>query len=189
MTLPVIAEPSPARATLLIGAQGPEFEGLLGTDGFRYGFSTFADRKALVLIFSSNRCPTVKAYSARMNAIQREYGPRGVQVVALNANDPHLYPDESFPRMVAHATEYEYSFPYVVDDGQRLARAYGAMCTFHVFLLDHGRRVRYEGRFDDSRVSENVTSHDLDDALEDVLAGRDVREASTRPFGCTLDFV
>lgn len=189
MTPVDLAEASPDRATLPVGAPGPAFEGLLGTDGQRHGFSTLSDREAIVLIFSSNRCPTAKAYGERMNALQREFGPRGVQLVAINSNDPHLYPDESYGRMVDRATEHAYAFPYVADVGQHVAKAYGATCTFHVFVLDRMRRIRYEGRFDDSRIDERVTSHDLANALEDVLAGRDVRVANTRPFGCSLDFV
>ncbi len=184
-----VLEASPAPATLPIGAQGPAFEGLLGTDGRRYGRSSFADHEALVLIFSSNRCPTAKAYGERMNALQRDYGPRGVQLVAINANDPHLYPDESYPRMIERATEDGYTFPYLADGGQRVARAFGAACTFHAFVLDHAGRLRYQGRFDDSRFADRVTSHDLRNALDDVLAHRDVRLSKTRPFGCSLDFV
>lgn len=176
------------RATLDIGARGPAFEGLLGTDGGRYGFSSFVDRDALVLIFSSNRCPTAKAYGERMNALQRKYAPHGVQLVAINSNDPHLYPDEDYPRMIVRAAEDGYTFPYVVDSGQQVAMAYGAACTFHVFLLDRERRVRYQGRFDDARIPERVTSDDLANALDDVLAGRMPRVAVTRPFGCSLDF-
>ena len=71
-----------------------------------------------------------------MNVLQREYGPRGVQLLAINSNDPYLYPDESYPRMVDRATEDAYAFPYLFDDGQRVAKAYGARCTFHVFVLD-----------------------------------------------------
>lgn len=184
-----IVEASAARATLPIGTPGPAFEGLLGTDGQRHGLSSFADRDAVVLIFSSNRCPTAKAYAERMNALQRDYGSRGVQLLALNSSDPHLYPDESHPRMVERAAEDTYSFPYLVDEGQRVAKAYGATCTFHVFLLDRERNLRFQGRFDDSRIVANVTSHDLRNALDEVLAGRDVRVATTRPFGCSLDFV
>jgi peroxiredoxin len=189
MTALDLVEVSPERATLPIGAQGPAFEDLLGTDDQRYGFSAFTDRDLLVLVFSSNRCPTAKAYAERMNALQLEYGPRGVQLVAINSNDPHLYPDESFARMVEQAAADGYQFPYLADDGQRVAAAYGAVCTFHVFVLDRERRLRYEGRFDDSRIPAKVTTSDLTNALEDLVAGRDVQVAKTRPFGCSLDFV
>ena len=91
--------------------------------------------------------------------------------------------------MVERAAEDRYTFPYVVDDGQRVAKAYGAACTFHVFVLDGGRRLRYQGRFDDSRLPARVASHDLRNALDDLLADRDVRQATTRPFGCSLDLV
>jgi hypothetical protein len=174
---------------LTIGADGPPFDDLLGTDGRRYGFSDFADRKALVLIFSSNRCPTVKAYEPRMVALDSDYRESGVGLVAINSNNPHLYPDERYERMIERAAEGGYTFPYVVDAGQRVARAYGARCTFHAFLLDRDRRLRYQGRFDDSRLAERVTTHDLRDAIDDVLAGREVRRPITRPFGCSLDFV
>jgi peroxiredoxin len=184
-----LKEAAPASAPLPFGADGPAFEQLLGTDGGRYGFSSVADRDILVLIFSSNRCPTAKAYGERMNAFQLEYGARGVQILAINSNEPHLHPDESYRRMIERATEDRYAFPYVVDEGQRVAKAYGAACTFHVFVLDRDRRVRYEGRFDDSRIPARVTSSDLANAVDDLLAGREVRVTKTRPFGCSLDFV
>lgn len=189
MTPLATAEAATEVAVLPIGAAGPPFEGLLGTDGDRYGFSTFADRGVLVLIFASNRCPTVKAYAERMRALQADYGLRGVQLVAINSNSPHLYPDESYRFMVERATTDGYSFPYLVDDQQRIGRAYGAKCTFHLFVLDRDRRLRYQGRFDDARLEGNVTSHDLHDALDDILASRQVRTPNTRPFGCSLDFV
>lgn len=183
-------EASTEPSTLPIGASAPDvFEDLLGTDGERHGLSRLADREILVLIFSSNRCPTAHAYGDRMNALQAEYGPRGVQLIAINSNAPHLYPDESFAGMIERAEEDDYTFPYVVDDGQHVARAFGASCTFHVFALDRERRLRYEGRFDNARLPANVTEHDLRNALDDILAGRDVRVPTTRAFGCSLDFV
>ena len=192
MTPIAMLEPAPSAVehpTLPIGAAAPRFEGLVGTDGERYGFSTFEGREALVVIFSSNRCPTAKAYGGRMNALQADYAADGVQVVTINSNDPHLYPDEGFGAMVERAAEDGYPFPYLVDEGQRVAKAWGPTCTFHVFLLDRERRVRYEGRFDDARLAERVTSHDLRNALDDVLAGREVAVPKTRPFGCGLDLI
>jgi peroxiredoxin len=177
----------PDHPTLAIGAPAPPFENLLGVDGRRHGFSTLADREALVVIFSSNRCPTVKAYAERLNALQAAYGSRGVQLVAINSVDPHLYPDERYERMVDQARQDGYTFPYLADPGQDVARAYGPSCTFDVFLLDRERHLRYEGRFDDARLAERVTSRDLEVALAAVLAGREVEVPRTRAFGCALD--
>jgi hypothetical protein len=185
--LELISEVSPGE--LQIGAPAPSFEGLLGTDGARYGLPTFADRRLLVIIFSSNRCPTVHAYQERLRRMQDDYGPHGVQVVAINSNDAHLYPEESYQRMVEFAKESAYNFPYVADQGQRTGRSYGARRTFHVFVLDETRALRYQGRFDDSRIPARVTTHDLRNALDDLLAGQAVRVPLTRPFGCSLDYV
>lgn len=176
-------------ATLTVGSPAPEFNDLLGVDGRRYGLSSFDDRELVALVFSSNRCPTAKAYAGRMNALQARYGPLGVQVVAINSNDPHLFPDESYGRMVEQAHGDGYAFPYLVDEGQRVARAYGPTRTFHVFVLDRERRLRYEGRFDDSRLVERVTTNDLANALDDLLAGREVAVPRTRPFGCSLELL
>lgn len=179
---------SSAPATLEIGSPAPTFEGLLGVDGRRHSLSDFASASALVLIFSSNRCPTAKAYSARLNALQDAYTACGVRLIALNSNDPHLYPDERYERMIERASEDGFTFPYLVDTDQHLARAFGATCTFHVFVLDRARRLRYEGRFDDARLEERVTRHDVADVLDDLLAERPVRVTNTLPFGCSLDF-
>ena len=91
--------------------------------------------------------------------------------------------------MVERANADGYTFPYLVDEAQRLAKAYGVTCTFHAFLLDRDRRLCYEGRVDNARLEERVTAHDLRDALDDVLAGRPVAVPTTRAFGCSLDFV
>jgi peroxiredoxin len=181
--------PATAQSRLQIGDPGPAFEELMGVDGRRYGISSFAQRRLLVVIFSSNRCPTVKAYEERLRSLQDGYGPLGAQIVAINSNDPHLYPEESYERMVEFSRESAYNFPYLIDDRQRAGRAYGATRTFHVFVLDERRTVRYQGRFDDSRLAARVTSHDLRNALDDLLARREIRVPQTRPFGCSLDFV
>jgi hypothetical protein len=185
----LVMAPTDDPATLPIGALAPTAEDLLGTDGRRHAIPGPAAGSAVVVVFSSNRCPTAKAYDARMAGLERDYGPRGVTLIAVNSNDPHLHPDESYARMQERAAEGAFTFPYVVDDGQALARKFGASCTFHVFVLDGERRVRYQGRFDNSRIPERVTSHDLRDALDDVLTGRAVRRPVTTPFGCSLELV
>lgn len=174
---------------LQIGERTPGFENLLGTDGHRYRLSDFSHSRLVVVIFASNRCPTVHAYEGRLRDFQDEYGPRGVQVVAINSNDEHLYPEESYERMVAFAGDSGYSFPYLKDAGQEMARAWGPTRTFEIFVLDQYRRLRYHGRFDDARLSEHVTSHDLKNAVEAVLERQEVPVPVTRPFGCSLDLV
>lgn len=174
---------------LKIGERGPGFENLRGVDGQRHAMSDFSDHPVLVVIFSSNRCPTVHAYEERLRALHDEYGPRGVQLVAINANDEHLYPDESYEAMVAFANESAYNFPYLQDHQQETARGYGATRTFEIFVLDEDRRLRYHGRFDDARLPDRVTSHDLKNALDALLEGRDVPVPVTRAFGCSLDLV
>lgn len=180
---------SGAPATLPIGAQGPSFDGLLGVDGRHYGLTDFDGHEIVVLVFTSNRCPTAKAYTDRLNALQAKYGPHGVQLVMINSNDPHLYPEESYARMVSLSHEMGYTFPYIFDEGQHVARAYGPTRTFHVFALDRERRLRYSGRFDDARVANSVTTLDLANALDDMLAGQPVRVPETKAFGCSLDIL
>jgi peroxiredoxin len=176
-------------STLEVGAEAPDFGGLLGVDGQRYSLSSWVDTPIVVLIFASNRCPTVMAYEQRLRSLADEYGSRGVQLVAINSNDPHLYPDESYERMREFARASGWTFPYLYDEGQVVARAYGPQRTFHVFVLDAERRLRYQGRFDDARLAERVTTQDLRVALDDLLAGRPVENPITKPFGCSLDFI
>jgi hypothetical protein len=185
----LMAPDDDAAAGLSIGEPAPAAEGLLGTDGRAHGIPGPAAGTAVVVVFSSNRCPTAKAYDERMRDLVDDYGSRGLTLLAVNSNDPHLHPDESYDRMRERAADGAFSYSYVVDDGQSLARAFGASCTFHVFLLDGERRLRYEGRFDDSRIPGRVTSHDLRDALDEVLAGRAVSRPITRPFGCSLELM
>ena len=170
-----------------LGEPIPEFRGVRATDGRRYDLSDFADKTALVFIFDSNRCPTAKAYVPRMIKLQEDLRSRGVQLLAVNSTDEHLYAEESFDAMVKRARESAFNFPYLKDADQRLARAFGATCTFHVFVVDKERRLRYRGRFDDSRNPDRVRTNDVRNALDDVLADREVRTPETLAFGCSLD--
>jgi len=175
--------------TLPIGSSAPSFYDLLGVDGQRHSLDDSDDRSIVVLVFSSNRCPTAKAYTARMNALAERYAGAGVALLAINSNDPHLYPDESYDRMVETAAEQGYQFAYLFDDGQVVARAYGPTRTFEVFVFDRDRRLRYHGRFDDARLEDRVTTPDLANALDDLLADRPVSVPETKPFGCSLDLM
>jgi peroxiredoxin len=169
--------------------KAPIFNNLLGVDGRRYSLSSFDDKQILVTVFVGNRCPTARVYGDRMRSIQMDYAERGVQLVALNSNNAYLYSDESYPRMVEIAEERGYNFPYLKDEDQSVAKDFGALVTLHVFAFDRERRLKYRGRIDDSRDPVRVTSHDLRNALDDLLANREVKIPDTRPFACTIDYI
>jgi len=171
---------------LALGQRAPDFKNLLGVDGRRYSLSTFDGKPLLIVVFSCNHCPYVKSYEDRMVSIQRDYGEKGVQLVAINSNDDRSYPEDSYPEMVKRSRMKGFNFPYLRDQDQVVVVEYGAVCTPHVFLFDEKRDLRYRGRIDDSRDPSRVTSQDLRNALEDLLAGRDVRVPDTRPFGCSI---
>ncbi len=173
---------------LPLGKPAPNFENLLSTDGKRYSLESFSDKRVLVVIFSCNHCPYLKDYEGRMVEIQRDYSPKGVQLVAINANDDKTYPEDSYPEMVKRAKQRGFNFVYLRDDGQQIIDDYGAACTPHVFLFDQSRLLRYRGRIDDSRDASKVRSPDLRNAIEDVLSGVPVRVPDTRPFGCSIKF-
>ncbi len=169
-----------------LGEKAPSFKNLLGADGERYSISSFNDKPVLTVVFSCNHCPYAKAYEERLVSIQRDYASRGVQLIAINSNDDKSYPEDSYPEMVKRAKEKGFNFPYLRDGEQIVVVEYGAVCTPHVFAFDKARLLRYRGRIDDSRDPSSVRSHDLRNALDDLLAGKEVRVPDTRPFGCSI---
>ncbi len=174
-------------AALRTGEQTPSFT-LPGVDGRRWRLEECLEgRCAVAVVFICNHCPYVQAYVERLVAIQREYEAKGLQIVAINANDTSDYPEDGFEPMVVWARERGVNFPYLRDETQSVAHAYGATHTPHVFLLDAGCRLRYVGRIDDSwQEARRVRSHDLRQAIEAVLAGGSVAQAQTEVVGCTI---
>jgi peroxiredoxin len=158
----------------------------LGIDGRRYSLSSFDDSRLLVVVFTSNGCPTVRAFESRLGEIQGTHGRESVRVVAINSNNPYLSPGDSYAEMVRRAGEKGFPFPYLKDEDGSVARAYGAISTPHAFVFDQDRRLRYQGRIADSRIPEKVTSPDLEHALSDLLVGRPPRVPVTVPFGCSI---
>ena len=178
--------PQARTETFTIGAEAPDFGNLLGVDGERYSLSSFQDKRLLVLLFISNGCPTVKACQDRIIKIQKDYSGKKVQLLALNSNNSYLSPADTYAEMVLRVQQKGFNFPYVKDEDRTVARAYGAICTPHVFLLDEERRLRYKGRIDDSRNPERVTVSDLRNAIDNLLANKSVRVSETTPFGCSI---
>jgi peroxiredoxin len=171
---------------LEMGSKAPDFR-LPGTDGKDHALADFKDAKALCVIFSCNHCPYVQAYEGRMIELQKRFGPRGAQLVAVNSNDADGYPEDSFENMKKRALEQGYNFPYLRDESQQVAKAYGAQRTPHIFLFDAERKLAYLGRIDDNyKDASAVKAHELADAIEDLLEGRPVRVPETFAVGCTI---
>jgi len=170
--------------TLELGTNAPEFHDLLGVDGKRYSLKDFS-KAILVIIFSCNHCPYVQAYEDRMVSITRDYLDK-VQFVAVNSNDKKTHPEDDYRQMVERAKKKGFNFPYLRDEDQSVVSTYRAVCTPHIFAFDKDRKLRYQGRIDDSRDPNMVKSHDLRNALDDLITGIEVRTPLTRAFGCSI---
>ena len=170
---------------LALGGAGLDFADLPGADGSTYSLASFDTSPGLAIVFVASGCPTVRYYVDRLATLQLSRAD-GLQIVAVNANNPHLSPIDSLDEMRRRFVTAPWPFPYLKDSTGDLARRCGAICTPHAFLLDAGRRLRYRGRIDDSRTGRNVTRNDLEAAVDDVLGHRPVETPETEPFGCAI---
>jgi len=159
---------------------------LPGVDGRDHSLDDYRDARILVLVQSCNHCPYVQAWEGRLSAIQRDYADRGVAVVAISSNDVASHPEDSLELMQVRAREQGFTFDYLYDESQEVARALGSERTPEVFLYDGERRLAYHGAIDDNRDETDVTTHHLRDALDAVLAGEAPPVADTAPVGCTV---
>ena len=172
--------------TLQLGDTAPDFR-LPGTDGKDHPLSEFAGSKALVVVFSCNHCPYVIGSEDRMIKLAKDYAPRGVRFVAINSNETDNHPTDSLEHMKQRAAEKRFPFPYLRDEDQSVARAYGALRTPHFFVFDADRKLRYTGRMDNHPKDATLaTSHELRDALDALLAGRKPPVEVTNPIGCNV---
>ncbi|MFC1521215.1 thioredoxin family protein [Elusimicrobiota bacterium] len=171
---------------LKIGDTASNFK-LPGVDGASYSLDNFIDSKILVIIFSCNHCPYVVSYEARIIELQKKYKKDGVSFVLINPNDEKVYAEDSFNHMVARAKEKQYNFPYLRDTEQDTAKAYGAVKTPHVFMLDKERKLRYAGAIDDNWDDpQKVKNAYLMSALESLLEEKEPPVQETLPVGCTV---
>lgn len=169
-----------------IGDMIPDFN-LKGVDGKMYSPDSFKDFDVIVLIISCNHCPYVVAYEDRMIGIQRDYLGKGVRFAAINPNNEATHPEDSFDRMVIRARDKGFNFPYLRDEAQVVPKVLGARYTPEVYVFDRQRRLRYHGRIDDNYANPAaVRRHDLRDALDSLLAGREVANPETTAIGCTI---
>ena len=172
--------------TLEIGEQAPDFT-LPATDGNTYSLSDFEDADALVIFFTCNHCPYVLGSDEVTRRTAESYADRGVKFVAINANSAQTHPDDDFAHMVTRMAEQQFPWPYLYDQSQEVALAYGALRTPHFYVFDRARTLVYTGRgVDNPRETAKMTVNDLDNALEELTTGKPISTPLTNPIGCNV---
>jgi peroxiredoxin len=171
-----------------LGSPAPDFSLPEPATGRTVSRDDFASAPALLVAFLSNHCPFVKHVAAGLADFADEYRAKGLAMVAICANDAASYPDDSPPKMAQEVERRGYSFPYLFDESQDVAKAFRAACTPDFFLYDATRKLVYRGQFDDSRPSLDVpvTGADLRAACDAVLAGRAPAAEQTPSVGCNI---
>jgi peroxiredoxin len=176
-----------ASTMLPLGTKAPAFD-LIGVDGRRVTVDDFQGARALLIVFLCNHCPYVKHIADGLATVCREYQEQGVAVVGINSNDAASYPEDSPEQMAREAEQRRYTFPYLYDETQEVARAYRAACTPDFFLFDAEQRLVYRGQFDSSRPGSEipVTGEDLRAAMDAVLAGDPLPSDQKPSIGCNI---
>jgi thiol-disulfide isomerase/thioredoxin len=155
----------------------------------RVRLSDFDGAPALLVMFICNHCPYVKLIADELGSVTKRYAAKGVAVVGINSNDAEKYPDDRPEKMLEEKAARGWTFPYLYDADQSVAKAYQAACTPDFFLFDKARRLVYRGQFDGARPGNGiaVTGEDLTRAVELALAGKGIAEAEQRPsIGCNI---
>lgn len=172
--------------TLQIGSSAPDFK-LPGVDGKDYTLASFKQAKFLIVVFTCNHCPYVVGSEARMKKFFDDYSPKGVALVGINSNETKDHPGDSFDNMKSRAKELGFKWPYLRDESQDVALAYGALRTPHYYVFDQDRKLRYTGRMDDNpRTPGAEKTHELRDAMDALLAGKKPPIELTNPIGCNV---
>src|SRR5712692_9431642 len=179
---------------LALGSPAPHFE-LPGVDGAIHKLADYSSSPILVVVFTCNHCPIAQMYERRITQLAGDYKDRGVAVVAIQPNDPKAITideldssdvSDSLDEMKIRARYRHLTYPYLYDgETQSVTEAYGPQATPHVFVFDRDRRLRYEGRMDDSYRAELVKTHEARDAIDALLAHREVAVKHTGVFGCS----
>jgi peroxiredoxin len=172
---------------LPLGATAPDFA-LPDTAGKTVSPADFAGAPAYLVVFMCNHCPYVKHVADALAQLAREYQGRGVAVIGINSNDAESYTDDAPAKMVEEAAQRKYTFPYLYDATQEVAKAYRAACTPDFYVFDRDRKLVYRGQMDDSRPQSGlpVTGKELRAALDAVLAGRSVSPQQKPSLGCNI---
>jgi peroxiredoxin len=171
---------------LEIGFPCPDFR-LPSAAGGVVGRDDFQDAPLFGVVFYCNHCPYAKAIEGRLLDLHRDYAKMGFQFVAISANDAVTYPEDSFDNMKKRAQERGYGFPYLYDESQAVARAFGAVCTPDLYVFDRERKLAYHGRLDDSPMdASKVKRRELCEAVDALLAGKTPSSAQNPSIGCSI---
>ena len=172
-----------------IGDKAANFR-LQNIDGEYVSLSDYPDAKGFIVIFTTNHCPYSVAYEDRINDLNKKYASQGFPVIAINPNNPQAYPEDSFENMKVRAKEKGFTFPYLFDKGQKVYPQYGATKTPHVYLLEKeegGHIVKYIGAIDDNyKNADKVKNHFVQDAVDALLAGEEIKTETTVAIGCSI---
>ena len=170
-----------------IGTKAPNFKLFDTVNNQLVSLQDFDNAKGLLVVFMCNHCPYVQHILEEFVVAARDLQQKGIGVVAISSNDVENYPDDSPVKMAAEAREHHFSFPYLYDGNQEVAKAYQAACTPDFFLFDENDELVYRGQFDDSRPGneEPVTGNDLRDAVEKLFDGK-VKDEQKPSMGCNI---
>ncbi|MGQ9549415.1 MAG: thioredoxin family protein [Roseiflexus sp.] len=183
--MPATSETS---TVLTPGATAPDFTLTDTVSGRRMSLSELKSSKATVIMFICNHCPYVKHVDQALVHLANDYLPKGVSFIAISSNDPVQYPEDAPDKMREEALRVGYPFPYLFDETQNVARAYGAACTPDTFIFDGDLRLVYRGQLDDTRPNSGreATAADVRAALDAILAGQPVNPVQKPSVGCSI---
>jgi peroxiredoxin len=173
---------------LPLGTAAPDFSLPDAVSGKTVSLEDFAGKPALLVLFICNHCPFVVHVRDEFGRIERDYGKRGLAMVAINSNDEKTHPEDGPKHMQSLAREMGWGFPFLFDATQGTAKAYTAACTPDLYLFDGAQKLVYRGQLDDARPGNDkkVTGKDLRAAIEAVLAGRPVPAEQKPSAGCNI---
>lgn len=195
LTLAIVAV---AASAFTVNSAGPGYKigdvatdfSLKSTNNKMVSLKDYKDAKGFIVVFTCNHCPYAKAYEDRIIALDKKYSKQGYPVIAINPNNPAKQPEDAFDRMKTRAKEKGFTFPYLFDEGQRIYPQYGATKTPHVYILQKtskGNQVKYIGAIDDNHEdAKAVKEKYVENAVNALLAGKDISVKETKAIGCSI---
>ncbi len=172
-----------------IGDIATDFK-LQNVDGKIISLSDYKDAKGFIVIFTCNTCPYAKAYEDRIIKLDKKYADKGYPVIAIMPNNPNVQPGDNMDAMKSNAKKKGFTFPYLMDEGQKIYPQYGATKTPHIYVLQKtkkGNEVKYIGAIDDNFQDENaVNTRYVENAVDALLTGKEIKDTKTKAIGCSI---